>query len=245
MVEDQPGTFCLQAKVQNIPALKSDVGVWVYESAGKTDLLEQIFSSKCFLPELVIHEYSDLERNPSTQKSFTLPTLGHVQAIIGALDEKSGTGPVFLPARISRHCRKSLVEPILQLTVLILLSCEWPDDWRVHWVEPILKRGAGFLPRNYQGVHLTAQLSKVIERSICLKATASCRRPQNNSVAGVEINIKYLLKRSQHYPKLLQNTSLQIQTKASLKCFRCRNAHFGGEGGIHWIHVGYFGGPKK
>ena len=35
----------------------------------------------------------------------------------------------------------------------------------------------------------------------------------------------------------------QTETKASLSCFRCRSAHFEGEGGICWIHAGNLGGP--
>ena len=54
--------------------------------------------------------------------------------------------------------------PVLKLTVVILNSGEWPQVWREHWVVPLHKRNAIFLPKNYRGVHLTAQLSKVIER---------------------------------------------------------------------------------
>ena len=34
----------------------------------------------------------------------------------------------------------------------------------MHWIVPIYKTKAIFQPGNYRGVHLTAQLSKVMER---------------------------------------------------------------------------------
>ena len=56
-----PGIFSQHANAQNIPASKLDAGVWMYESAGKADLLEQAFSCKCFLPELIVNEYREFE----------------------------------------------------------------------------------------------------------------------------------------------------------------------------------------
>ena len=40
----------------------------------------------------------------------------------------------------------------------------WPDCWREHWIVAIFKKGAVYKAKNYRGVHLTAQLSKVAER---------------------------------------------------------------------------------
>lgn len=83
-----------------------------------------------------------------------------------ALDEQSGTGPDLLPARILKHCAAQLAYPILQLAMLILDSGEWPECWKDHWIVPLFKRGAVYLSKNYRGVHLTAQLPKVVERLI-------------------------------------------------------------------------------
>ena len=48
----------------------------------------------------------------------------------------------------------------------IILLGVWPKSWREHWIVPLFKKGAVFLPKNYRGVHLTAQISKVCERVI-------------------------------------------------------------------------------
>ena len=42
--------------------------------------------------------------------------------------------------------------------------------WIIHWIVPIYKRHAAWDPENYRGVHVTSQLSKVMERLI-LKLT--------------------------------------------------------------------------
>ena len=153
-----------QAKPQKIPALKSDDGGWVHEPADKANLLANTFGSKNVLPQLVTNEYTDLKPNPHTQRAPRSLTVEKVEQILADLDEHSGTGPDLLPARIIKYCAKQLAYPVLQLALLILASGEWPASWRVHWIAPIYKRGAVFMPKNYRGVHLTAQLSKVIER---------------------------------------------------------------------------------
>ena len=53
------------------------------------------------------------------------------------------------------------------IVLTILNSGIWPLKWRMHWVVPIYKRGTVYLSKNYRGVHLTAQLAKVVERLLC------------------------------------------------------------------------------
>ena len=42
----------------------------------------------------------------------------------------------------------------------------WPDLWKYHWVHPLHKKKTKSDVKNYRGLHLTSQLSKVIERVI-------------------------------------------------------------------------------
>ena len=155
-----------QAKVQSIPALKAEDGTWMYEPGSKADLLTGTFSAKNCIPEPVENDYSVLEFCSVIQKAPPDPTHCGVLAVLSSLDENSGTGPDHLPSRILKHCRESLAYPILLLAMLILSSGEWPDDWRTHWIAPIFKKSAVFLPKNYRGVHLTAQLAKATERIV-------------------------------------------------------------------------------
>ena len=50
------------------------------------------------------------------------------------------------------------------LVRIILNTGKWPKVWKVHWIHPLFKRGSQADPKNYRGVHLTSQLSKVVER---------------------------------------------------------------------------------
>ena len=47
---------------------------------------------------------------------------------------------------------------------LILRQGVWPSSWKLHWLLPLFKRKSRSLPCNYRGIHLTSQLSKVVER---------------------------------------------------------------------------------
>ncbi len=59
-----------------------------------------------------------------------------------------------------------LALPITLLARKLLSDGCWPQCWREHWVHPIYKKKSRADGNNYRGVHLTAQMSKVIERAI-------------------------------------------------------------------------------
>ena len=86
--------------------------------------------------------------------------------MLQAIDADSGTGPDQLPARILKYCAKQLALPVALLAFRIIGMGHWPEMWLTHWIVPIFKRGNVFRAKQYRGVHLTAQLSKVIERLI-------------------------------------------------------------------------------
>ena len=84
--------------------------------------------------------------------------------ILKNLDVNSGTGPDETSSRLLKKCALALSKPVALLTRLNLSSGRWPRAWREHWIVPIYKRKAKHDPDNYRGVHLTAQLSKCVER---------------------------------------------------------------------------------
>ena len=97
-----------------------------------------------------------------------MPTLrvSKVCDLLRKLDETSGTGPDLLPARILKHCASELAIPVTLLARKLLREHCWPQCWRTHWIHGIHKRGPKALGKNYRGVHLTPQLSKVVERAV-------------------------------------------------------------------------------
>ena len=80
------------------------------------------------------------------------------------LKEASSTGPDMLPACILKACWRELANPIARLVRLLLRTGTWPLCWRHHWIYPLHKKRAKWDPGNYRGIHLTPQLSKVVER---------------------------------------------------------------------------------
>ena len=93
-----------------------------------------------------------------------------VKKRLKALDESCGTGPDLLPARVLKKCADVLALPITLLTRKLLREGQWPACWRNHWARSIYKKGNKAEAKNDRGVHLTAQLSKVVERA-CGNAT--------------------------------------------------------------------------
>ena len=83
-----------------------------------------------------------------------------------ALDEDSALGPDLLPTRILKQCAHALAPILHTLIIAILTFGEWPTLWTIHWVVPLFKRKSVYDPGNYRGIHLTSQISKVVERVI-------------------------------------------------------------------------------
>ena len=103
----------------------------------------------------------------SNQELIT-PLIEGTLKVLMALNPASGTGPDELPARILKECAEELALPITILVMRILAHMKWPDEWRKHSLVPLHKRNAVFKGNNYRGVHLTAQMSKVVERVVKL-----------------------------------------------------------------------------
>ena len=151
--------------VASIPALKGPDDKWVLEAKAKADLFVDTFSKKFVLRAAEITDYSDLG-SPPNQAQTRYPSLGekHARDVLQRLREDSGTGPDLLPALILKRCAEVLAKPVLTLFLCILHTGVWPECWLEHWVTPLYKKKSVFQPGNYRGIHLTAQLSKVVER---------------------------------------------------------------------------------
>jgi hypothetical protein len=155
--------------VSSVPALKDANDKWVLEASGKADLFADAFAKKNFLPIEVVNEYTELPRSTSTcQRKLLQLSVDDAENVMQKLRIDSATGPDLLPARILKLCSAALALPVLLLTICILTTGEWPQLWRHHWVAPLHKKKSVYQPGNYRGIHLTAQLSKVVERLLKL-----------------------------------------------------------------------------
>ena len=153
------------AAKESIPPLQSADG-WAKEPKEKATLLSQTFAAKSELPPLESNEFTRIVACGSSLNRFLRLRVRAVTKILKDLDESSGTGPDALPAIILRRCASELSLPITLLARKCLNEGRWPNVWRRHWVHPLHKRKSKADPQNYRGVHLTAQLSKVVERPV-------------------------------------------------------------------------------
>ena len=118
------------------------------------------------LPVVAVNDYSTVQRISRQQKLERMWSVQEVYHILDALDVNSATGPDLLPARILKHCAQELAAPELKPAERIMETGKWSYSWREHWIVPIYKWKAVCHAGNYRGVHLTAQLSKAIERLV-------------------------------------------------------------------------------
>ena len=152
---------------ENIPPLKRAEDQWAKTAREKADELARVFRGKSQLPAREENEYTLLDEPTSAKMpGFLRLRVRDVKKLLKALDESSGTGPDLLPARVLRRCADALALPVTLLTRMLLREGRWPDCWRRHWVHSIYKKGSKAEATNYRGVHLTPQLSKVVERAV-------------------------------------------------------------------------------
>ena len=125
------------------------------------------FRAKAKLPLSVINAYTALpvHRAIIAQIGFLNIRIRTLK-IVRDLDEHLGTGPDFLPARIFKRCATDLALPAILLARKLLAESRRLLCWRSHWVHALFKRKSLADVRNYGGVHLIAQLSKVVGRAI-------------------------------------------------------------------------------
>ena len=157
-----------KATAAAIPALRaSDDSDWCLTAKAKADLFATTFQSKCVLRDQ--EDPHPVRLSARCQQQEWMPADISVEAVgleLKKLREDSATGPDLLSSRVLKMCADVLAEPVHRLLMRVLDEGEWPAAWIVHWLVPIYKRKAAGSPGNYRGVHLTAQLSKVVERLI-------------------------------------------------------------------------------
>ncbi len=151
-----------------IPPLRRDDGTWATTSVDKAELFADVFAKKATLDDVEVNEFSSVHASDSVRMDggFLPVRSRYARAVLKALNEKSGTGPDLLAAKVLRRCRAVLWFPVTLLARAMLATSRWPQPWRLHWVLPLYKKKSRADAGNYRGIHLTPQLSKVLERVI-------------------------------------------------------------------------------
>ena len=158
----------LEAKPRccSIPAVRMPTGEWVMESKAKADAFATHFGSKFLAPVIEIGRYSALDVAAVKQETLNIPSHKDSEELL--LDPNSGTGPDDIPALVLRYCAKQLAYPVYLLGCAIVKWGEWPDVWRLHNIVPLHKKLSRHALKNYRGIHMTAHISKVLERFVAM-----------------------------------------------------------------------------
>ena len=148
----------------NVPPLQGTDGVWALSPSAKAEVLAKSFQSKFTLAEGI--DDDSTVNGGAFESGFLLVRTRWTLQLLSKLGESSATGPDGIPSRVLKYCARELAYPITKLVRLILAVGEWPKLWRIHWILPLFKRKSRSCPDNYRGIHLTSQLSKVVERFV-------------------------------------------------------------------------------
>ena len=148
----------------SIPPLQRSDGSWATRDYDKAEVFADTFSKKATLPERQSNEYSEIQSSDVLMADFFVVRSRHVRNVLKALRFNSGTGPDGLSTRILKECVSSLVLPVRIMARQILREGAWPRCWCQHWIFPLHKKRSKAEPGNYRGIHLTPQISKVMER---------------------------------------------------------------------------------
>ena len=152
---------------ETIPPLLRANGSWALTPLEKADEFAGVFRDKATLGNEELNEYSPVpDHVGASQRGFLRLRVRTVKRLLRKLDAASGTGPDLLATRLLKELYEVLALPVTLLARKLVAHRRWPKCWRQHWVHPIHKRKSKAEAKNYRGVHLTSQLSKVVERAI-------------------------------------------------------------------------------
>ncbi len=150
-----------------VQPLKRSDGTWARTSLDKATLLSDTFMEKSRLPAESPNEFSALPPGAGATRDTFLPVRTRdVERQLKRLKVDSATGPDEIAARVLKRCHHELAYPITLVIRRMLSEGRWPLCWRFHNIVPLHKKKARSDPKNYRGVHLTSQVSKVVERTV-------------------------------------------------------------------------------
>ena len=150
-----------------VQPLRRDDGTWARTALEKAELLSDTFLEKSKLPSECVNEYSALPPGLGVTDDVFLPVRTRdVERQLKKIKEDSATGPDDVASRVLKRCCRSLARPLALVIRMMLRDGRWPLCWRFHNIVPLYKKKAKSDPKNYRGVHLTSQMSKVVERVV-------------------------------------------------------------------------------
>lgn len=163
------------SKPRSGPQFLINHGSPVHDSLSKARLFNEFFHSTFTVSNFILPP-SECLPSPSTQLShIEIDSSDVFQALI-KLDPTKAVGCDKIPPRLLKCCATSLTEPITHLLSTCISTCSIPEEWKIHQITPVFKKGDRTSPTNYRPISLLCTISKILE-SIVYNKVASFLRP--------------------------------------------------------------------
>ena len=105
-------------------------------------------------------------RNRQCTFDLSPVTEDEVLKIISKLKNSKSTGTDFISTWIIKLVSRELLPVITHIVNLSIASGEFPVQWKLAKVVPLLKKGDPLIPKNYRPVALLPIFSKILERAV-------------------------------------------------------------------------------
>ena len=97
-------------------------------------------------------------------RPITLPELSRT---IAAMNASGAVGLDGVSLSAVKRCLPVLAPHLLRIVNTSIVTCVFPESWKVATVVPIFKSGDETIPSNFRPIFLLSHLSKVTEKVVC------------------------------------------------------------------------------
>ena len=144
------------------PQVIIDQEASVHDLFTKVKLFNQFFNSTFTVSDFVLPSLKSLPC-PNSQLSHINIDSSDVYQTLIKLDPTKAVGCDKIPPRLLKYCATSLTEPITHLLSTSISTCTIPDEWKVHQITPVFKKGDKTNVVNHRPISLLCIISKVLE----------------------------------------------------------------------------------
>ena len=113
-----------------------------------------------------LYKLKDVMKDRHCTLSLRPVTPDEVSKIICNMKNSKSTGTDFISTWIVKLVAKDIVPAITHIVNLSISSEEFPMQWKLAKVVPLLKKGDPLIAKNYRPVALLSIFSKVLERAV-------------------------------------------------------------------------------
>ena len=104
--------------------------------------------------------------SPNSQLSKISIQPSDVFNTLSNLDADKAVGIDNISPKLLKFCAASFTNPITKLFSLCLETSSFPDEWKIHKIRPLYKKGDRSLVENYRPISLLCIISKLFETII-------------------------------------------------------------------------------